>query len=284
MDTTKLTTLPTEISSGLVKEFDKSPRMDPFGRNSDHVPDRKIQAIFYGRQGCGKTVLMANIAANYGGKICYLDSETSSEVFRDHQHLYDMAEWDFPEMFPGLSELAYLMPIWAKEKKYDTVVIDSMTSAIGLDLRDILLNAGFTRGSAKGFKELSTLQDYGVLLNRLIWLFDVAIRCRMNLLVAGHARVPNEAEARRGAKTCLFLTDKQEVQVGLRIANVWYCANEFNEKGERVRRVYTRETEEVEAKCRISQLPDRLTSDSLVRRLDAYRQGIEYIPQSKSAE
>jgi hypothetical protein len=228
------TTLGLKARNALFEELMKSEkdlrRTDSFFRG----------AIFSG-PGAGKTTFAARVGDPKKMTII-LDAENSTEVIKQQPDL--LARFDagllkaFP--FPGIREATELLPAFEADPMIDTVVIDSFTSANSMEMRDILRDVKFSRGSAAPGEETSQ-QDYGLLLDRWTWLFDVAMMTSLNFILVCHERAPTREEILVGFKMRTVAgSPNQSKVITSRLGNVLYLTTGWDDKGNRTGTVYTR--------------------------------------------
>jgi hypothetical protein len=268
--TSEYTPLPNDVQRALLKEFEAS-GIDAFNESGE--VGRFLRAVLYGEQGCGKTVLAAKLGMNdeSGRKTLFLDAENSTEVFMSHPDLKPFVD---VKMFPGVMELAYLLPAIEAKGVYGTIVVDSFTTASSREMKSIIQNEGFKRAH----KEASTEQDYGLLLNRWTWLFDVAMRRKLNFILIGHVREPNDKEIQMGQKRRVSGTDNQMKEILSRVGNVFFMEEIENDKGQRARIIRTRTDGKVAAKTRINELPALVSANQFVGMIDNWRRGLPINP------
>jgi len=197
-------------------------------------------ALFSGPGG-GKTTFGARIGHQDKRTIIF-DGENSTEVIKQSPDL--LARWRkglikaYP--FPGLREITELLPAYEEDPMVDTVMVDSWTSCAAFEERDILREVPFTRGSAAPGEE-KVLKDFGLVLDRLTWLLDVALATRLNFVLICHERPPTEEEIKAGFKMRTVAgTPNQSKVIMSRLSNVLYLTAGWDDQGNRTGKVYTR--------------------------------------------
>jgi hypothetical protein len=261
------TPLSLDVQRALLKKFEET-EIDPFGEDGE--VGRYLRTIIDGDPGCGKTYLAALLgkrdALENGRKTLFLDAENSTEIFKGKDEFKDIIK---VRPFPGVSELTYLLPRIAAKGVFGTVVVESFTTASDSERKQIMINEGFKRAH----KEASTLEDYGLLLNRWAWLFDVAVKTPINFIVNCHVEDPDSREIQLGLKRRPFATDKQAKAMMTRLGSILFM-EEIEENGKRARIIQTRSSNRILAKTRIDELPDQVNASKFVKMVDNWRRGL----------
>lgn len=208
------------------------------------LQDGFFRGALYSGPGGGKTTFGARIGDQEKRTIIF-DGENSTEVIKQSPDLLDRYKRGLIKAypFPGIREVTELLPAYEADPMVDTVMIDSFTACTAQEERDILKDVPFTRGSAAPGEE-KVLKDYGLLLDRWTWLFDVALTTRLNFILICHERPPTEEEIKAGFKmrTVAGTTNQSKVIMS-RLSNVLYLTASWNEQNVRTGYVYTRPIE-----------------------------------------
>jgi len=230
----KLTALSDKDRKTLLEKL-KTTKMDL------ELQDGFFRGILFSGPGGGKTTFGLRIG-DQSKKTVIFDGENSTEIVKrtpDQLARYKKGLIEaYP--FPGIREITELLPVFEDDPNVDTVMIDTFTAGTAHETRDILQDVPFSRGSAAPGEE-TVLKDYGLLLDRWTHLIDVALMTRLNFILVCHERGPTEEEIKAGFTfRTVLATMKQAAMLTGRLSNVLYLTASWNEKNERVGRVYTR--------------------------------------------
>lgn len=266
--TNNLPPLSNPAAKAMFDQKDKDD-VDPFAEADEKGFLRHFKTVFFGEPGAGKTRL-ASLMSLPNEKMYWIDAEDAKRVLVGHEDLRGRLKIG---KFYGFIESTYVIEKIIREGVYDTVVLDSFTSAKDAEMLDILKNSGFNRSNTPGGQQSFTEQDYGLLLNRLTWFLDYVIKAPINVIINAHVKEPTDTQIINGQKKRASGSDNQVSQLGSKMGNVFFVEEIVNDKKERARVVRMRTDGKVQTKCTIDEMPDIMRVDKFVEAVHNWRLG-----------
>lgn len=270
-DGIEVSNLSPEARKALFDANDKNTR-DPF-ETEEGSAARYFKGVLYGNPGCGKTVLAGRLSLP-SEKILYVDCEDSSSVLIEHPDWFKGRVK--VDNFYGWLESAFLLEKVVREGIYKTVVFDSLQSAFRMEMTSIVNSRASRKQPGKEInpnKDQYEIAEYGIYLNRLSTFVGSALRKPLNIIINGHVNEPTDIQLTNGQKRRVTGSDNQVQAITSLIGNIFYM--ELVEGGPGVMKtaIQTREDDRVFARTRINALPNRLSSDNLIKAIHNWRQG-----------
>jgi phage nucleotide-binding protein len=195
-----------------------------------------VKALLYGQPGSGKTRFCADAP-----KPIWLDFESSTETLR-HWPEYRSTPVKRPR---SIDELVKDVKKAVIDPEVDTVVIDSITSALDFYMRD----AAEKRASKRDKFEFWEA-DYKYATQVFTDLFGILQNAPINVVIIGHERVFRDAEGK--LETIVpDITPRLQQAVSRLVNVVAYLTCTNTQKGA-IRKLYLNRTSVIEAKNRLN--------------------------------
>ena len=146
------------------------------------MAERFIKAFIYGEGGAGKTRFVADAP-----KPWWFDWESSTETLL-HWPEYKHIATDRTTNFPDVKSFADIVRKAVRDPEIETIVLDSMTSALFAFMEDYMESLG----RKDEFKRADS--DYGYATNVFTKLFSILSRAKINVVIIGHERYDYSGE------------------------------------------------------------------------------------------